>query len=70
MATGIIKHGLQVIGNSPTVGFESYSTYGLFHIVWSSAKFTNLVFYENGKVNIERYNNGWKPSVTLRNADS
>mgnify|MGYP007122054896 CR=1 FL=1 len=69
MAVSKIEQGL-VDGNSPKLRFQAYNTYATFHVEFASNKFTNLVFYEDGKVVIERYNNGWKPSATLRNADS
>ena len=69
MAESKLKQGL-VDGNSPKLRFQAYNTYATFHVEYAANKFTNLVFYEDGKVEIQRYNSGWKPSVTLRNADS
>lgn len=69
MAESKLERGL-VVGNSPKLQFQAFNSYATFHVEFASNKFTNLVFYDNGKVEVQRYDNGWKASVTLRNADS
>jgi len=48
---------------------DSYSSYLALQFLFSSSNYVQLVIYDSGRVDIQRYDNGWKPSVTLRNAD-
>lgn len=53
--------------------FNSYfdDEYALLRVIDPNGYYTNLVFHDTGKIEITRYANGsWKPSVTLRQADS
>ena len=65
-------HYIDKIGSylaSYIVQFECASDYMLLRVTKGS-NFTSLVFYDTGKVEIQRFAGGdWKPTTVLRNAD-
>lgn len=56
-------------GNNHTISIVDEPNFASLRVWKSENEFTSLVFYDTGKVAIERYANGWKATATLRDAD-